>query len=61
MTQFNISDINEQSAEQIDVAQLEAVVGGSMLDVLSPQLRLAATQVGPVFKDVFAKIIPFTY
>ncbi len=62
MTRFNTSDIGEQPDDQIDVAELDAVVGGSMLDALSPQLRLAATPVGGwTFKDVFAKPNPFIY
>jgi hypothetical protein len=55
MTKFNTSDRSELSVDQISLDQLDTVVGGSLLDVLSPQLRLAATPVGPVMRDVFAK------
>jgi hypothetical protein len=62
MNKFKTSDCNDLSANQIDDAQLDAVVGGSMLDALSPQLRLAATPVGGwSFKDVFAKPTLGTY
>jgi hypothetical protein len=56
MTKFKTSDLNEFPVDQISLGQLDAVVGGSMLDALSPQLRLAASPVGGwTFKDVFAK------
>ncbi|MBR0752660.1 hypothetical protein JQ604_10735 [Bradyrhizobium jicamae] len=50
------------SLEQIDMAQLDIVVGGALEDALSPQLRLAAYPVGGwTMRDVFARPAPFTY
>jgi hypothetical protein len=54
MTKFKTAD--RDSKNQLDDSQLDAVVGGAMLDALSPQLELASTPVGGwSFKDVFAK------
>lgn len=62
MTKFKSSDISEQSADRIDDAQLDAVVGGAIADYFSPQLKLAAYPVGGwTFKDVFAKPTLGTY
>lgn len=62
MTKFRTSDISEQSADQIDAAQLDVVVGGRIEDYFSPQLKLAAYPVGGwTFKDVFAKPTLGTY
>jgi hypothetical protein len=58
MTKFKTSDRSELSVDQISIEQLDTVVGGSLLDVLSPQLRLAATPVGGwSMKDVFARSV----
>lgn len=56
MTKFKNSD------RKLDDAALDTVVGGALADALSPQLALAAQQVGGwTFTDVFAKPTPFTY
>jgi hypothetical protein len=59
MTEFKTSDRNELSLSQIDDAHLDTVVGGLDISLLhlSPQLTLAATPVGPVMKDVFARYV----
>jgi hypothetical protein len=62
MTGFKASNRNEPSLNQINMEQLDAVVGGALEDALSPQLRLAAYPVGGwTFKDVFAKPTLGTY
>jgi len=60
MTKFKTSHRNELLVDQIDIEQLDAVVGGAIN--LSPQLALAANPVGGwTFKDVFAKPTLGTY
>jgi hypothetical protein len=60
MTNFKTSHRDELLVDQIDIEQLDAVVGGAIN--LSPQLALAANPVGGwTFKDVFAKPTLGTY
>ncbi len=62
MTQFKTLDFNGPSADHLDDAQLDSVVGGAMQDYLSPQLKLTAYPVGGwTFKDVFATPTLGTY
>jgi hypothetical protein len=62
MAKFKTLDGKDQSLDRIEDAQLDAVVGGSMRDYLSPQLALASYPVGGwIFKDVFAKPTLGTY
>lgn len=56
MTKFKSSDRNDLSADLLHDAALDAVVGGSIYDYMSPQLRLAAYPVGGwSMPDVFAR------
>jgi hypothetical protein len=62
MTRLKTADRNELTIDQLNDAQLDAVVGGAVENYLSPQLALAAHPVGGwTFKDVFAKPTLGTY
>ena len=62
MTKFKTSDRNDPSVDLLQDAALDAVVGGSIYDHMTPQLRLAAYPVGGwTMPDVFAKPTLGTY